>query len=150
MLTCLQNHEYDGDDHEYSAVEQNMVQILDNRIYSSKVLWVNFTLYDVHCEQDSMNPRNNCNMMVLSPESGDNVHPFWYAQILGVFHAWVLHADANTMNKSMQNIEFLWVHWLGLVPDHQSGFKYAQLPKVGFIPHTDALAFGFLNPSLVL
>ena len=88
--------------------------------------------------------------MVLSPESGDDVHPFWYAQILGVFHAWVLHADPNATNKSVQNIEFLWVHWLGLVPDCQSGFRFAQLPKVGFVPHTDPLAFGFLDPSLVL
>ena len=69
-------------------------------------------------------------VMVLPPESGDDVHPFWYAQILGVFHAWVLHADPNTMNKSVQNFEFLWVCWFGLVPNHQSGFKYAGLPKV--------------------
>ena len=88
--------------------------------------------------------------MILLPESGDDVHPFWYAQILSMFDAQVLHADPNTMNKSMQNIKFLWVRWLSLVPDHQSGFKYTQLPKVGFVPHTDALAFGFFNPSLVL
>lgn len=55
--------------------------------------------------------------MVLSPESGEDAHPFWYAQVLGVFHAWVLHTDPAAANKSVQNIEFLWVCWLGLVPD---------------------------------
>ena len=72
MLAHLQNCEYDGDDHEYSAAERNMVRILDNHIYSSKVLRINFTSYDVRREQDSMNPRTNCNVMVLSPESGED------------------------------------------------------------------------------
>lgn len=150
MLARLQNREYDGDDHEYSAAERNTVRILDNRIYSSKVLRVNFTSYDVRRDQDSMNPRTNCNVMVMSPESGEDAHPFWYAQVLGVFHARVLHADPAATNKSVQNIEFLWVRWLGLVPGRRFGFKEARLPKVGFVPHTDPLAFGFLDPSLVL
>lgn len=150
MLARLQNREYDGDDHEYSAAERNTVRILDNRIYSSKVLRVNFTSYDVRRDQDSMNPRTNCNVMVLSPESGEGAHPFWYAKVLGVFHARVLHADPAASNKSVQTIEFLWVRWLGLVPGRRFGFKNARLPKVGFVPHTDPLAFGFLDPSLVL
>ena len=88
--------------------------------------------------------------MVMSPELGEDVHPFWYAQVLSVFHTQVLHADLAATNKSVQNIEFLWVRWLGLVPGCQFGFKEARLPKVGFVPHTDPLAFGFLDPSLVL
>ena len=97
-----------------------------------------------------MNPQTNSNVMVMSPESGEDVHPFWYAQVLGVFHTRVLHTDPAATNKSVQNIEFLWVRWLGLVPGHRFGFKEAQLPKVGFVPHTDPLAFRFLDPSLVL
>ena len=150
MLARLQNCEYDGEDHKYSAAEQNTVQILNNRIYLSKVLQVNFTSYDVHHEQDSMNPWTNCNVMVLSPKSGEDVHPFWYTQVLGVFHARVLHTDPAAANKSIQNIQFLWVRWLGLVPGRRFGFKQARLPKVGFLPHTDSLVFGFLDPSLVL
>lgn len=65
--------------------------------------------------------------MVLSPESGEDAHPFWYTQVLGVFYAQVLHTDPVTANKSIQNIEFLWVCWLGLI-----------------LPHTDSLVFGFL------
>ena len=150
MLAHPQNHEYDGEDHKYSATEQNTVQILDNCIYSSKVLQVNFTSYDICREQDSMNPQTNCNVMVLSPESGEDVHPFWYAQVLGVFHGWVLHTDPAAANKSVHKIEFLWVHWLRLIPDRCFGFRQARLPKVGFLPHTDSLMFGFLDHSLVL
>lgn len=37
-----------------------------------------------------------------------------------------------------------------MVPGHRYGLKVARLPKVGFVPDTDALAFGFLDPSLIL
>ena len=125
ILTRLQNREYDGDDHKYSATERTTVWILDNCIYSSKVLHVNYTSYDVRRDQDSMNPWTNSNVMVMSPESGEDVHPFWYAQVLGVFHTRVLHTDPTATNKSVQNIEFLWVCWLGLVPGCRFGFKEA-------------------------
>ena len=88
--------------------------------------------------------------MVLSPESEEDAHPFWYAQVLGVFHTRVLHVGPAATNRSVQNIEVLWVRWLGLGPDHQYGFKSARLPKVGFVEYTDPLAFGFLDPSLVV
>ena len=50
----------------------------------------------------------------------------------------------------MQHMEVLWVRWFGLVPGCQFGPKVARLPKIGFIPDTDPLAFGFLDPSLVV
>jgi len=33
---------------------------------------------------------------------------------------------------------------------HRYGFKVARLPKIGFVGEEDDLAFGFLDPSLVL
>jgi hypothetical protein len=150
ILGRLLNREFDGDEHDFSDADRNTVRIIDNRIYSAKVLRVNFTTYDVRRDQDSMNPRASCNVMVLSPESGEDAHPFWYAQVLGVFHTRILHVGPAATNRSVQNVEFLWVRWLGLVPDHQFGFKSAHLPKIGFVEHTDSLAFGFLDPSLVI
>jgi hypothetical protein len=47
-------------------------------------------------------------------------------------------------------MEFLWVCWLGVDPDHRSGFRHARLPKTGFVPHDDPDAFGFLDPSNVI
>jgi hypothetical protein len=88
--------------------------------------------------------------MVISREEGHNAHPFWYARILGVFHAEVLHIGALAKNRSKQHVEFLWVRWFGTVPDYRSGSKVARLPKIGFLPDTDESAFGFLDPSLVI
>ena len=88
--------------------------------------------------------------MVLSCEDDPQAHPYLYARVLGVFHLRVLHLDSSAMNHSMQHMEVLWVRWFSLVPGHWFGSKVARLPKVGFIPDTDPLAFGFLDPSLVI
>jgi hypothetical protein len=100
--------------------------------------------------QDSINPQTHCDMMVVSPETSANSHPFWYARVLGVFHAKVLHTSPDATNRSIQHVEFLWVHWFGLEQDYQYGTCPARLPKIGFVPDTDDSAFGFLDLSLVL
>lgn len=119
-------------------------------MYSSKVLRVNYTSYDVRRDQDSMNPRTHCDVMVLASETGLNAHPYWYARVLGIFHAQVLHTGPMARNRSVQHMEFLWVRWFGIEPDYCWGFSTGRLPKIGFIPDTDDSAFGFLDPSLVI
>ena len=76
--------------------------------------------------------------------------PYWYAQVLGVFHTQVLHTGLSATNQFVQHMEFLWVHWFGIDLAHCYGHKVAQLPKIGYVPESDPLAFGFLDPSLVL
>ena len=151
LLGRLLNKEFDGDEHQFTNAERNTVRIVDNRIYSAKVLRVNYTTYDVRRDQDSMNPSTeHRDIMVLSPEEGEDAHPYWYARVIGVFHARVLHTGPQAVNRSVQHMEFLWVRWFGIVPGHKYGFKVARLPKVGFVPDTDDQAFGFLDPSLVI
>lgn len=136
----------------HSEEERNSVRIIGDRIYSAKVLRVNYTTYDMRRGQDSMNPRTHCDVMVLSSEVGPNVHPYWYARVLGIFHAKVLHLGPKSHNHSIQHMEFLWVRWFGIEPGYQSGSKHAHLPKIGFVPDTmeENNAFGFLDPSLVI
>ena len=88
--------------------------------------------------------------MVLSTETGPNAHPYWYARVLGVFHARVMHSGPEARNHSVQHMQFLWVRWFGVEPGYRWGFKAACLPKIGFLPDTDDSAFGFLDPSLVI
>jgi hypothetical protein len=134
----------------FSDNERNTVRILGDRIYSAKVFRVNYTTYDLRRDQDSMNPRTHCDVMVVSPEKGPKVHPFWYARVLGVFHTKVLHTGPNSNNHSVQHMEFLWVRWFGLEPGYKSGSSHARLPKIGFVHEFDDSAFGFLDPSQVL
>lgn len=150
LLGRLLHKPFDGDEKDFSDSDRNTIRIVDNRIYSAKVLRVNYTTYDVRRDQDSMNPRTSADVMVLSPETGPQAHPFWYARVLGVFHARILHTGPSATNRSIQHMEFLWVRWFGVVPGHRYGHRAARLPKVGFVPDNDPLAFGFLDPSLML
>ena len=61
-----------------------------------------------------------------------------------------VHYCPGGVSSSKETLEVLWVHWLGIDPDHRWGFQQCALPKVGFVPELDNLAFGFLDPSLVI
>ncbi|KAJ3751537.1 hypothetical protein DFH05DRAFT_1385694, partial [Lentinula detonsa] len=86
-------------------------------------------------------------VMVQSADDDPKTHPYWYAQVLGIFHAEVLRLD-NGQVKGIQHIEFLWVRWMGAEPHYWWGRKIGRLPKIGFIVENDA--FGFLDPALVI
>lgn len=84
--------------------------------------------------------------MVLSHEN-DAAHPYWYAQILGVFHAVVSHRRST----EPQCMDFLWVRWFGIDPNnYRSGWKAKRLHHIGFIPHDTKGSFSFLDPKEVI
>ena len=101
------------------------VHIVDNKIYSSQLLRVNYTTYDVRRDQDLVNTHTHPDVMVLSCEDDPWAHPYWYAQVFGIFHLRVLHLNPSAMNCLVQHMEVLWVRWFGLVPGHQFGSKVA-------------------------
>jgi hypothetical protein len=88
--------------------------------------------------------------MVESREDSLNSHPFWYARVLGVFHAQIFHTGPHARNRSIQHMEFLWVRWFGIIEGNRYGRQVARLPKIGFLDETDPFAFGFLDPSLIV
>lgn len=90
--------------------------------------------------------------MVKNPEALENstAHPYWYAQVLGIFHAQVQHVPQSGPTGRASHMEFLWVRWLGDEPGYRSGRRHARLPKVGYVPDSDDYAFGFVDPALVI
>jgi hypothetical protein len=98
LLGRLLHHDFDGDECQFSDADRNTVRIHNNRIYSAKVLRVNYTTYDVRRGQDTLNPRTNSDVMVLSADTTPGAHPYWYAHILGVFHAQILHTGPAATN----------------------------------------------------
>lgn len=154
LIGQLTHRAFDGDDHDdYTDADRNSIQIANNKIYSVKRFQVNFTTYDVRRDQDSLNPSLQCDVMVRSPETGPNAHPYWYAHVLGIFHAAVSILPMNGSKLpdiSTTQVDFLWVRWYGCEPGDRAGFKYSRLPKVGFVPEGDKFAFGFLDPSAVI
>jgi hypothetical protein len=89
--------------------------------------------------------------MVRSPETGTDASPYWYARVLGVYHANVWTTNpAIKDGGNVQRMDFLFVRWFGGEPGYRHGFQEARLPKVGFVESTDEYAFGFLDPRNVV
>lgn len=147
----LLGYKYDGDtDTVFTPQDRLTVRIENDIIFRVHTARINYTTYDMRRGYDTINPRTHPFVMVASSENAPDPHPFWYAAVLGVFHANVQHVGKDSRDFSVRRMEFLWVRWLGVVPDHSFGRRQACLPKVGFIPDSDEYAFGFLDPSLVL
>lgn len=137
----------------YTNEERNSVRILGNKIFSVQTMRINYTSYDIRRDQDCLNPRtDNRDIMLYAPQGDDD--SYWYARVLGIFHATVLlHDNRSGVSQQPSHMEFLWVRWFGSVSGYRDGMHQAKLPKVGFVEDTvsdDNYAFGFLDPSLVL
>ncbi|KIK80934.1 hypothetical protein PAXRUDRAFT_36045 [Paxillus rubicundulus Ve08.2h10] len=105
LLGHLLNWQCNGDEIEFSSQEHNKVVLVGNHIYCHKVLRINYTTYNLCRDQDSLNPHMHADVMVLSCKN-DATHPYWYAWILGVFHAMVMHTGEHSDSQRMY---FLWV-----------------------------------------
>ena len=112
--------------------------------------------------QDSINPRTHPDVMVLSHEDdgvGEDLHPYWYARVIGMFHAEVQHLLSNGCRSATKKIQFLWVRWFGRDISYSAGWKAHRLFRIGFVPD-DPLdsndptcasgAFGFIDPAEVI
>ncbi|KAJ7881644.1 hypothetical protein B0H13DRAFT_2540449 [Mycena leptocephala] len=134
----------------FSPDQLATVNIQHNRILQHATAAFNYTTYDVRRDQDIINANTErCHVMVKSNEENEDglaVHPYWYARVLGVFHVNVFPPKA----RAPRRYEFLWVRWLGRDPEWKSGPSHLCLDRIGYVPETDAEAFGFLDPSLVL
>jgi hypothetical protein len=108
---------------------------------------INYTTYDVRRDADTINPTSYPDIMV---NPGCDTQPFWYARVIGVFHALVSssHAGVQEDLKPLHRMDFLWVRWFGVEPGrYRYGIRNARLPKIGFVESTDPYAFTFLDPA---
>jgi len=127
------------------------VCIAGERIYRGRMLRINYTTYDVRREGDIINPRTYPDIMVKSPETGPQAQPYWYARVIGIFHALVSTSHPKAEERSLRRMDFLWVRWFGMEPGrYRHGFRKARLPKIGFVEWTDKYAFTFLDPAQVI
>ena len=121
-----------------------------DRVVESKILWINYTTYDIRRAYDCLRPGHLSFLMTLLREDDPDRHPFWYCQLLKALHIEVDFCPGG-VTRSSETLEVLWVCWLGVDPAQKWGFRRCALPKVGFVPkHGDSPTFGFLDPSLVI
>jgi hypothetical protein len=99
--------------------------------------------------QDSVNPRTHTDVMTLAHEEDPKAHSYWYARVLGIFHAEISHCGPLLKSTAPKQMDFLWVRWFGTEVTYCAGWKAQWLPCISFVDDLDA-AFGFLDPNKVL
>ena len=78
-------------------------------------------------------------------------HPYWYAWIIGIYHAYVEHQQPSGIVMPPQLMNFLWVRWFGKDMTYRSGPQARRLDRIGFVTDTDDTEpFGFLDPANVI
>lgn len=129
--------------------ERNRLFFKGDRIYSHRIFRINYTTYNVRRAQDVINPAtSHCNVMMLADDDSDP-HHFWYARVLGVYHANVIYTgtEAGKCDFQPRRIEFLWVRWY---EHHNITTQSPRLDTLSFVPLWRGDAFDFLDPSVVI
>ena len=91
--------------------------------------------------------------MVLSDDDDAKFHPYWYAHVIGVFHAMVHLNSPHAKACPMRCMEFLWVRWYGIDCNSdtmKSAFEAKCMYQIGFLDGNSDEVFGFIDPSDVL
>lgn len=126
--------------------ERGTVWFENKRLYQHKVIRINYTTYDMRRAQDSINPRTHPFVMLYSPDP-EALHPYWYAQVIHIFHA---HVKRSGKDQDYTRMDFLWVQWLGIDNSIPGGFTSQCLHSLGFIESTGSGPFGFVDPKYVV
>ena len=124
----MSGQEYTGDEDDHTPAEQLGLRILDNTIYEHKVLCINFTSYDMRRDQDSINPRNHADVMVLAHEDEDAVdsHPYWYAHIV-----MIISAHIGTPDRPHRiPMRFFYVRWFERDTKAARGWETHRLDRL--------------------
>lgn len=137
-----------SDEPEYEDSELDDVAIRNGFIYPHATATFYYTTYDVRRTWDSINVNGSRrDIMLRASEEDTPNHPFWYARVLGVYHANVYFRDSSEAER----IEFLFVRWFGIDPEWSGGPAQSRLDRIGFVPDGDGPgAFGFLDPAHVI
>ena len=112
---------------------------------------INYIIYDVRHNRDTINPQVYPDIMVKSPETGPNAELYWHAHMIGIFHPYVLLTHLDMQVRTLHSMDLLWVCWFGMEPSpYYHGFCHACLLKIGFVESLDKYAFTFLDPTHVV
>ncbi|KAI0654692.1 hypothetical protein C8Q70DRAFT_925426, partial [Cubamyces menziesii] len=140
----------DPDAAEFSSTDRANIVILNNKIYWHHVLRVNFTTYDRHCTQDSINPRTHADILLLAPPGSP--HKYLYARIIKIFHVYIHIAESDAHTKPFERYNMLFVQWFRLDSTFAGGFATKRLYRLEFVPADDARsdAFSFVDPEDII
>ncbi|KAG9031058.1 hypothetical protein FS837_003120, partial [Tulasnella sp. UAMH 9824] len=132
----------------YTHEERLKLHIQGDALYRHSHLRINYTSYDVRRAQDSLSMRTSRrDIMVAANGSDVTLHPFWYARVLGIFHAMVSFPGDEV--GELKRVDLLWVRWFQ-IERHRPKRRQDRLEKLAFAPLESEMAFGFIHPSEVI
>ena len=142
LLTRVLDRQYDtGEPLAFTAKDRNELHISEDRLEQRYTMNIYYTTYDLRRGKDRVNMKNRSHVMTLSQ---DEIHPYAYAQVLGIFRVDVLHGPTMSDEVSMNVV---WVHWFKIDKTHRAGWKAKRLYRLKFAPSLEDGAFGFLDPD---
>lgn len=148
LSTCV------NDDDTFSDKQLDGIELQNDRIYRHKILRLNYTTYDMRCDQDIIKPGCHPDIMLLSSEIDSKQGPFVYARVLDIFHANVRYRGpgSSQWTHKWHRIDFLWVRWYSICNGNTDLFQSRSLPRLRFVEaHNPSVApFGFVNPANIL
>jgi hypothetical protein len=128
----------------------NSVVILKNRIYEHKVMAINYTSYDVRRNREIIHPgkttshRDIMGILPISEQESDR--RFWYAYVLGIYHANVVFLGRGPADRQPHRLEFLWVRFYS----HEGRDSTHSLDRLSFPDVEDIDSFGFVDPAKII
>jgi len=133
----------------------NFVFFNHESIYQHKVIWFNFTTYDVQHGTDIVKlGGSHCNVMLLTDRtdgsSPSDFHPFLYARVLGTYHTNVIYTRPGMWDYMAHHFNFLWVWWYQVVDPESSGWHNSILDTIHFPSMHKDNSFGFVDLNDVL
>lgn len=136
---------FDGD---ITQEKLRAFHIMQHRMYLHKVMHVNYTLYDMRREQDSINPRSHADIMMLAPHRSS--HQYLYARVIAIFHvnASLLNPQ-DDVEPEPELIHILWVQWFELNTSVAAGYEALRPFQLQFAGLEED-PFTFISPSQVL
>lgn len=151
ILSQARGLPFTGEEPQFTPEETDEISFQYNCIYEHRTAAFNYTTYDIQRDQDTINTGSTrCTVMIQSYEdpleTEADPHPFWYARVLGIFHAMVYIRGS----LKLQRFKFLMVRWFGQEQDWLGGARHLRLNCIGYVEENDPEVFGFLDPSEVL
>ncbi|KIJ30634.1 hypothetical protein M422DRAFT_100470, partial [Sphaerobolus stellatus SS14] len=130
------------------------VLIIGDNMFEHAWLWINFTSYDLRRCQDTLNPKgDNQDIMVCAQDNPNSplFHPYWYAQIIGIYHVNILYRREDGMMEPPRIMHFLWVWWFRRDSSYHSDPQYHRLDWIGFVhDEDDTEPFGFVDLAWII
>ncbi len=92
------------------------LKFLHHQIYKHNIFCLNYTTYNIRCIHNTLNLRTHTDFITLSHEDDEESQdkfPYWFGQIVSIFHTAVVYTGPSSHSVKPQHIEFLFMWWFG-------------------------------------